>query len=265
MLNRDLRVVRATLNQAKTFFDLENFTPPKIRFLKVEKTRRERLVSSAEIKSILFYLLKPQLKDESAKLFLLRRRSGLLFLLSAVTGARQGELVALKVSDILEDMQVLKITGKKTRFKTAKTVRYFPLVAVVKRILGEVAEIQTGEFIFSQKATLTETYLLRANQSRLRVLRHHLRSQKNGLIPYDLRHTATTLMMHNGAALKRSHQSTGQSRHTLWHYTHANENSINAAVSVLENFAENSIGDFLGLGLDTKEKRKLLKSASATK
>lgn len=262
-INRDLRVVRAALNQAKTFFSgLENFTPPKIRFLKVEKTRREKIVSSVEIKAILLYLMKPQQFDESEKLFLSRRRAGLLFLLSAVTGARPGELIALKQSDILEDLQVLRITGKKTRFKTAKTVRYFPLIEIVRRILTEARALQTGEFIFSQKGTLTATYYEQVEAACASAGIVYGRKAAGGLIPYDLRHTATTLIMHSGADFETVSSITGQSRHSLWHYTHANENSINAAVAVLEKFAESS---FDGLGLDTKEKCKPLKPASAIK
>ncbi len=79
-------------------------------------------------------------------------------LLSAVTGARPGELIALKESDLLEDLKVLRITGKKTRFKTAKTVRYFPLVEIVRRILFEALKIKSGEFIFSREGTLTKNY-----------------------------------------------------------------------------------------------------------
>lgn len=262
-INRDLRSVRAALNQAKLFFSgLENFTPAKVRFLKVEKTRRERIVQSVEIKAILLYLLKPRTSEESEKIYLSRRRAGLLFLLSAVTGARPGELIALKDSDILEDLKVLRITGKKTRFKTAKTVRYFPLIEVVRRIVGEAAAIQTDQFIFSQNGTLTATYYDQIKDACAASGIVYGRKAANGLIPYDLRHTATTLIMHSGADFETVSSITGQSRHSLWHYTHASENSINRAVSVLEKFAESS---FDGLCLDTKEKCEPLKLAQSIK
>ncbi len=112
-------------------------------------------MQSFEAKAILFYLFKAQLPGESEKLFLSRRRAGLLFLLSAVTGARPGELVALKESDILEDLKVLRITGKKTRFKTAKTVRYFPLIETVRQVLTEAVAIKADGFIFTNNGTLT--------------------------------------------------------------------------------------------------------------
>lgn len=262
-INRDLRVVRATLNQAKTFFDgAANFTPAKIRFLKVEKTRRERIVQSVEAKAILLYLFKLRTEDESEKIYLSRRRSGLLFLLSAITGARPGELVALKESDISEDLQVLKITGKKTRFKTAKTVRYFPLIEIVRNILVEAVAIKADEFIFSQNGTLTDTYYAQIKAACASCGIVYGRAAIGGLIPYDLRHTATTLIMQSGADFETVSSITGQSRHSLWHYTHASNESINRAVSVLENFSENI---FDGLSLDTKEKRKLAKSALSGK
>ncbi len=262
-INRELSVVRATLNQARLLFsNLDNFTPARVRFLKIEKTRRERIVQSVELKAILLYLLKPQTEDESELVYFSRRRAGLLFLLSAVTGARPGELVALKESDILEDLQVLRITGKKTRFKTAKTVRYFPLVEVVQKILTEVLKIKADEFIFSHKGTLTENYYKFVQAACASCGIVYGRKVVGGLIPYDLRHTATTLIMHSGADFETVSSITGQSRHSLWHYTHANENSINAAVSVLEKFAEKS---FDGLGLDTKENQKFLSSSNSNK
>jgi integrase len=262
-INRDLTTVRAALNQAKLFFSgLDNFTAPRIRFLKVEKTRRERIVQSVEIKAILNYLFKPHLFDESEKLFFSRRRAGLLFLLSAVTGARPGELIALKASDLLEDLQVLRITGKKTRFQTAKTVRYFPLIEIVRRILTEAITIKVGEFIFSQKGTLTKNYYkyIKAACASCGIV--YGRKVIGGLIPYDLRHTATTLIMHSGADFETVSSITGQSRHSLWHYTHANENSINRAVAVLERFAESS---FDGLDLDTEGNTKLLSATTSSK
>jgi integrase len=264
-INRDLRTVRATLNQAKTFFPhLEKFEPPKFRFIKAEKTRRERIVSSVEIKAILLYLMKPQSDKESEKIYLSRRRAGLLFLLSAVTGARPGELVALKASDVLEDLQVLKITGKKTRFKTAKTIRYFPLLPVVKKILAEAVAIQSGELIFTQNATLTKTYYGQIKAACASCGIVYGRKAVDGLIPYDLRHTATTLIMHSGADFETVASITGQSRHTLWHYTHANNESISRAVAVLETFADASTGNnFDGLSLDTKENPKLLNAANS--
>jgi hypothetical protein len=68
--------------------------------------------------------------------------------------------------------------------------------------------------------------------------------------------------MHSGADFETVSSITGQSRHTLWHYTHANNESISRAVSVLENFAESS---FDRLGLDTKENLKLLSRAKSAK
>ncbi len=228
----------------------------------MEKTRRERIVSSLELKAILFYLLKPRTEAESAKICLTRRRAGLLFYLSAITGARPGELAVLKESDILEDLQVLKITGRKTRFRTAKTVRYFPLIETVRQVFAEAIPIKAGEFIFSQNGTLTDIYYEQIEAACASAGIVYGRKTKGGLIPYDLRHTATTLLMQSGADFETVSSITGQSRHSLWHYTHASNESINRAVSVLANFSENI---FDGLGLDKKKKRKQLKSALSIK
>jgi integrase len=262
-VNRELRVVAATFNQAKLFFShLENWHPPKVRYLKVEKTRRERIVNSVEARGILFYLLKPQMPAESNRIFFSRKRAGLLFLLSAVTGARPGELVTLKDSDILPDLNTLRITGRKTRFKKAKTIRYFPMVDIVVKILNEALEIRADKnFIFSQRGTLTDTYYEQVRNACTAAGVVYGRKVAGGFIPYDLRHTATTLIMQSGADIETVASVTGQSHHTLWHYTHASNESIGRAVSVLENFANaalenNDLVTATGHGLDTKSKAK---------
>lgn len=251
-INRDLRTVRATLNKPKNFYaGIENFVPPKINFLKVEKTRREKILRSEEVQLIVNYLMATQREAESESKFLSRRRAGLLFSLSAVTGARPGELVALREDDILEDINALKITGKKTRYRTAKTVRYFPLINVVRMILAKALEIKICEYIFSRKGTLTQTYYENVKNACESVGLSYGRKTIGGIIPYDLRHTATTLLMQSGADFETVTNITGQSRHTLWHYTHASRESIDRAASVLGNFAEKAleISQF-GLSLD---------------
>ncbi len=190
---------------------------------------------SLEAKAILFYLLRPRAEEESEKIFSSRRRAGFLFyffLLSAVTGAHPGELVALKESDILEDLQVLKIVGRKTRFRTAKTVRPFPLIEIIRRLLFEAVAIKAGEFIFSQKGTLTATYYEQIKDACESVGIVYGRKIVGGFIPYDLRHTATTLIMQSGTDFETALSVTGQSRHTLWYYTRQQRINQSGCVSV---------------------------------
>lgn len=255
-INRDLRTVRATLNQAKNLYpDLENFIPPKVPFLKVDKSRRETILQSTEVEAIVVKLMSEQKKDETQNFYLSRYRAGLLFALASVTGARPGELVALKESDILIDLGVLRITGKKTRYRTAKTVRYFPLIDIVRSILWKALQIKYPDYIFTRQGTLTNTYYSRIKKACEDVGLKYGRKTVGGIIPYDLRHTATTLLMQSGADFETVKSITGQSQSTLWHYTHANKNSIDRAVSVLANFAEKSLEKTNnGLGLDKESK-----------
>lgn len=251
-INRDLRTVRATLRDAPNIYPgLKKYVAPKINFLKVDKSRREKVLSSAEAQLIVGQMMKPRAEDESQPVFLSRRRAGLLFALSLVTGARPGELVALKENDILEDINMLKITGRKTRYKTAKTVRYFPLINIVRQILVAAIQIKIAEYIFSRRGTLTATYYDNVKTAVTAAGLKYGRKTPGGIIPYDLRHTATTLLMQSGADFETVTNITGQSRHTLWHYTHASRESIDRAASVLELFGEKSLEKIKnGLGLD---------------
>lgn len=265
-INRDLRTVRATLNQAVNLYPgIENYVAPRINFLKVEKTRREKVLHAREVEIIVSRMMKPRGDEETELKYLTRRRAGLLFALSAVTGARPGELVALKEEDILEDIGALKITGKKTRYRTAKTVRYFPLITIVRQILLAALAIKIGEYIFSQQGTLTPSYYDNVRRAIESVGLKYGRKIRGGIIPYDLRHTATTLLMQSGADFETVTSITGQSRHTLWHYTHASQHSIDRAAAVLGNFAEKALENApIGRGLDTKDEAQKIRLMIAT-
>ena len=149
------------------------------------------------------------------------------------------------------------MTPEISRFKKAKTVRYFPLIDVVKTILKEGIEIRAGEFIFSKNGTITETYYKQIRNACEFAGVTYGRKVMGGLIPYDLRHTATTLLAQSGADMETLSSITGHSHHSLWHYTHASNESIGRAVSVLERFATSALDavplscDDGGLGLDT--------------
>lgn len=256
-INRELQSLHAALEQVEIFWDKEDLPEwkvIKVARIKTPRTRRERVLSSREGRAILYYLLKPRTSDESVKIFHSRRRAGLLFLLSAITGARPGELVRLKQSDIMTDIGKLRIIGRKTRYTKSNVVRYFPLVDVVQRVLFEALEIAAGDFIFSQKGTITNTYYDQVKAACESAGIAYGNRTDGGLIPYDLRHTATTLLAQSGADIETISSITGQSHDSIWHYLHASQDSIGRATSVLENFGTLLIGD--GLGLDTNEKAK---------
>ncbi|MCD9188615.1 MAG: tyrosine-type recombinase/integrase [Pyrinomonadaceae bacterium] len=265
-IKREMKPISSALNQAVNYYpEIENFVVPKMPDLKVPKTRRETVLQSIEVEAIVSELMKSRLAEESQAGYLSRQRAGLLFALSSVTGARPGELVALRETDILLDLNVLRITGTKTRFQTAKTVRYFPLIQIVRSILIKALELKFAEYIFARNGTLTGTYYDAVKTACTNCGFKYGRKTPGGIIPYDLRHTATTLLMQSGADFETVKSITGQSQATLWHYTHANKNSIERAVSVLENFAEKSLEKAtIGRSSDTNKEDEILKYLLAT-
>lgn len=256
-INRDLRVIGATLNQINNIYShLEEFRVPKVPYIKVDKTRREKVFQPLEVNAILFHLMKPPELEESYALFVSRFRIGLLFMLATITGARPGELFKLKEADVLYVINALKITGRKTRFRTARVVRYFPLVPEVRLIVEKAIQIKCSkDYIFSEKGTLTPTYYDAIKKACADADIIYGRNVIGGVIPYDLRHTGTTLLAQSGADTETISSLTGQSRHTLWHYTHASVESINRGAEVLQNFAQECFKNLdIGLRLDTKSK-----------
>jgi integrase len=237
-INRELKTVRATLNQARDFFSkIDNFKPARVPFINADKTRRERTVKTTEATLILANLLGPRADPETEEQRISRRRAGLMFLLSLVTGARPGELAVLKVDNILPDLNALKIVGKKTRKKKSKTVRYFPLTRTVSDVLREARAIAPGEYLFSYNGTVTPTYYDHVRAACKLAGIEYGRDLDGGFIPYDLRHTATTLVVQSGTDIETISSVTGQSYETLWHYIHASQESIGRATNVLESFA----------------------------
>lgn len=175
-INRDLRVVRATLNQAKDFFPyIENFIPPKVRFLKVEKTRRERIVQAVELKSILFHLLKPQEKEESEKLFLSRKRAGLLFLLSAVTGAT-GRANRLESIRHFRRYRSLTNNRKENTLQNLQNRSIFPTSRNRQKNPNRSNRHQSRQIHFLAKRN-SHRNILQSNPRSLRSFRHRLRTQ----------------------------------------------------------------------------------------
>lgn len=263
-INRDLRCVGATLGQFINFYSgFDDYKKPKIPYIKTDKTRREKVLQPVEVNAILFHLTKPPKTGETDRKYISRFRIGLLFALAAVTGARPGEIARIKESDILFVINALKITGRKTRFMTAKTVRYFPLVPLIRQILTKALEIKLMEYIFTEKGTLTNTYYEPIKQACADAGIVYGRDVSGGIIPYDLRHTATTLLVQSGADFETITSLTGQSRHSLWHYTHASNESIERGANILEKFGVQCFENIAdGLRLDTKEKMKKLSASN---
>lgn len=240
-INREVTFIASAIHSAYVDFpELENFPLPKIPRPKVEKSRRERLITYEEITKLLNYLLRARDENEKQVDYEKRRVVGQVFQMCLLTGSRVGEITALRWSHIDFDAKILQISGRKNRFKVAKTVRYLELNDTIEQILRQRQTLDKfGEFVFCRTGnSVTDYYqILREASETVGII--YGRKTRGGLITHDARHTAVTRMLQAGVDLSTVGAITGHSDSNLiLHYSHATRESRKAAVSVLENFVK---------------------------
>jgi integrase len=238
-VNREITVIASALHSAHVDFpELETWTCPKIPRPKVERSRRERLITQEEIMKVLTELFSPRKKDESEKDFNRRRIVGQVFQMALLTGARVGEITALRWEQIDFKARIVQIIGRKNRFKVAKTVRYLELTPTMEEILLERKKINAfGEYVFCRTGNSVTNYHQIMRRTAKSVGVPYGAKTRGGFITHDARHTAVTRMLQAGVDLSTVGAITGHSDSQLiLHYSHATRESRKQAVSILENF-----------------------------
>jgi integrase len=238
-VNREITVIGSALHSAYVDFpELETWTCPRIPRPKVERSRRERLITQEELMKLLTELLAVRRDDETQKDFEQRRVVGQVFQMALLTGARVGEITALRWEQIDFKAHILQIIGRKNRFKVAKVVRYLELTPTMEEILRERKKLNAfGDFVFCRTGNSVTAYheILREAAESVGVA--YGAKTRGGFITHDARHTAVTRMLQAGVDLSTVGAITGHSDSNLiLHYSHATRESRKQAVSVLENF-----------------------------
>jgi integrase len=192
----------------------------------------------------------PRREDESNIDFRRRIVVGQVFQMALLTGARVGEIIALRWSQIDFDAKILQIIGTKTRFKSAKVVRYLEVTSSIEAILRDRETFRSGnpirrgtvcEFVFSKTGNSVTKYhqILRAAAKATGVT--YGADIRGGFITHDARHTAVTRILQAGIDLSTVGAITGHTdANLILHYSHATRESRKKATSVLENFVTDS-------------------------
>lgn len=187
---------------------------------------------------VLTELFSPRKTDETEKDFARRRIVGQVFQMALLTGARIGEITALRWEQIDFKARIVQIIGRKNRFKVAKTVRYLELTPTMEEILRERKKINAfGDYVFCRTGNSVSNYHQILRQAAESVGVAYGAKMRGGFITHDARHTAVTRMLQAGVDLSTVGAITGHSDSKLiLHYSHAMRESGKQAVSVLENF-----------------------------
>ncbi len=236
-VNREVTIIASMLHSAFVDFpELENWNCPRIPRPRVEKSRRERLITAEETIKVLTYLLSPRRDDETIIEARNRRRVGLVFRVALLTGARIGEITAMRWEHINFSARVMQIVGTKTRFRTARNVRYLELIDTIREIFTELLGEPVGEYVFSQTGNSITHYYEIMKKACAAVGVKYGRSEMGGFVTHDARHTAVTRMLQAGVDLSTVGAITGHSDNQLiLHYSHATRDSRRKAIEVLEN------------------------------
>lgn len=158
--------------------------------------------------------------------------------MALLTGARIGEITALRWEQIDFEGKILQIIGTKTRFKVAKAVRYLEITLTIEQILRERQQLDAfGDFLFCRTGNSITNYYEILSEAAKKVGIKYGAKEKGGFVTHDARHTAVTRMLQAGIDLSTVGSITGHSDANLvLHYSHATRESKKNAVAVLENF-----------------------------
>lgn len=236
-VNREITVIASALHSAYLDFPaLENWNCPRIPRPKFPKSRRERLITSEETIKILTHLFAPQFETESLGETHNRHRVGRAFQFALITGARIGEITALAWSQVDFSARIVQIVGMKTRFKSARNVRYLELTETMREIFERQKEFDNfGELVFSKTGNSITDYHQIFKSACQSVGVKYGRNVRGGLVTHDARHTAVTKMLQAGVDLSTVGAITGHSdSHLVLHYAHPTRESRKKAVEILD-------------------------------
>jgi integrase len=140
------------LHQAGEIFpELEQWKTPKMPRLKVAKSRRERLISSEEYMRLVAHLRRPPDETDGdarsqnrQNAYECRVRVAQIFEFAMLTGARHGEIVGLKWSDISWEREKILIYQTKT-----SSYKEIPLIPSLVALLNE-RKPEKGTYVFTK-------------------------------------------------------------------------------------------------------------------
>lgn len=236
-INRELATIAATLNQAgESFPELEQWKKPRMPRLKVAKSRRERLISNDEYARLVAHLRRPPDElDGDARpqnrqnAYECRVRVAQILQFAMLTGARHGEIVALKWRDVSWEREKILIYQTKTA-----SYKEIPLIPSLAALLDE-RNPEKGVYVFTETGHIYPKFykILRCACERLNI--PYGKNTEDGLLLHTARHTVTTRLVEAGLDYDTIGMITGhKAKELIAHYSHKHPGSVARAAAALE-------------------------------
>lgn len=236
-INRYMAEVSGVLSSAfEQFPDLDIWRPPKAPWLP-DAPGRDRLLSREEIAKLCVAFTVARQKSE--QYFSVENRFEVfdLFRLMLLTGAREGEILNLRQSQISWDWRTVKIESRKGN-KGRPVIRVVPLSDSALEILRSRPDQQ----LFSINRDRLYRTLRRVAEISGVIYGDNV---DNGWVLYDLRHVAATVMENAGIPYSAVSTILGHKRSDQTAtYAHAQLETLRRGVGVLEAWCQEIDGFF---------------------
>lgn len=233
-INREVNIIAAALHSAGEYFpEMEQWKAPRIPRLKAS-SRRERIITDAEASILLECLRRPAEIGETAAQYDARLQVGQIFEFALATGARHGEIAALRWSDIDRDRRRIVIFQSKTG-----NYKEIPLTSTIERILDERRAARVvGEFVFTRRGQIEGKFY---NVIRKAAEDCELKygADNGGFVLHSARHTVTSKLVDAGLDLETIGLITGhKSKFLVAHYAHRHAESFRRAAEALDSISQ---------------------------
>lgn len=236
-VRRDITPIVSALRAARDYFPaLDKWIPPPSYRPPSDGIERDRIVEKDEREKVLKFLLTDRTAGERSKDFISRRRTGLVWYFTLLTGLRPGEIYALRKTEFSRSAKRLRAERLKTKRKGVRWTVFEPLTVSQIWVLTEAAELYPDSpFFFSTDGKpYNKVYSIFQNACKALGVPYG-RKTLNGMIPYDARHTFVTTLETGGIDTSTTRGFSGHSKDTmLKRYAHSTFTSRARAMNVIE-------------------------------
>jgi len=229
-VHRELTSFVPALKRPELYFsELEGWLCPRLPKPKIKQSRRERLITAAEIEKLLEYLRRERGETEEHKVYFHRLRLADIFEFGLLTGMRRKEIASLKFADYDAQANSLRVI----RHKTNTVSDFSPVPKRAVEIIESRKGVQ-GEYIFSPDGKPIESHY-RTLKKIAKDLDLDYGQTATGFTMHDARHVFISNLIAKGVDIETVKQFSGHTdSKTLLRYTHSSREQKKRAIDLMD-------------------------------